>query len=299
MYEWSDLRIFLAVAREGSTLAASRMLNMNQTTVSRRIEALEHALGVSLFTRTTRGFAPTPQGQALLGKIEAVEMAALDVETEATRLTRGLSRSIRVTAPDAIMTHLVSPIILTFRAMHPDVRFECLSAEHQVSLEKGEADIAFRPTNGTLKGDTLIALRMPNIMWGAYCSEAFVVANGKPSNLDELKDYPIVAYNGWAATLHFSLWFMSFVRGEQVATTCNSISNVSGAIRAGMGVGLLPVMSGMTTPGLVLCFPPPAGADSLWWIVASPEAYQQPHMRNFMSFAGEQIRLNKSGWLRN
>jgi len=78
MYEWSDLRIFLAVAREGSTLAASRLLNLNQTTVSRRIEALEHALGLALFTRTTRGFAPTPQGHALMTRIEAVEIAALD-----------------------------------------------------------------------------------------------------------------------------------------------------------------------------------------------------------------------------
>jgi DNA-binding transcriptional LysR family regulator len=91
MYEWSDLRIFLSVAREGSTLAASRLLNMNQTTVSRRIEALEHALDVALFTRSTRGFALTPQGQALMGRIEAVEVAAIDVETEATRLVRDLS----------------------------------------------------------------------------------------------------------------------------------------------------------------------------------------------------------------
>ncbi len=90
-YEWSDLRIFLAVAREGSTLAASRVLTMNQTTVSRRIEALEHALGLGLFTRTTRGFAQTPQGQALMARMEAVEVAALDVEVEATRLTRDLT----------------------------------------------------------------------------------------------------------------------------------------------------------------------------------------------------------------
>lgn len=235
MYEWSDLRILLAVAREGSTLAASRVLNMNQTTVSRRIEALEHALGLALFTRTTRGFALTPQGQALLHRIEAVEVAALDLEVEATRLTRDLSGSIRVTAPEAMMTHLISPIMLAYRALHPEVRFESLSAEHRISPEKGEADIAFRATNGELSGDTLISVRLPSITWGVYCSEAYVARNGAPQSMNSLKDHAIVAYSGVVATLHFSLTFMSFVPDAQVATTSNSIPNMAGAVRAGLG----------------------------------------------------------------
>lgn len=298
MYEWSDLRIFLAVAREGSTLAASRVLTMNQTTVSRRIEALEHALGLGLFTRTTRGFALTPQGQALLHKIEAVETAALDVDVEATRLTRDLSGSIRVTAPEAMMTHTISPIMLAYRTLHPEVRFENLSAEHRVSLEKGEADIAFRATNAELGGDALILVRLPSIMWGVYCSRDYAARNGEPRSMDDLKDHAIVAYSGLVATLHFSRAFMSFVSDAQVATTSNSTLNMAGAVRAGLGVGLLPLLVGGATPGLVLCFPPPVETDSQWWLVASPDAYQQPRVRSFMAFAAEQIRKDKSGGLR-
>ena len=299
MYEWSDLRTFLAVAREGSTLAASRLLGMNQTTVSRRVEALEHALELALFTRTTRGFALTPQGQALLAKIEAVEVAALDVEVEATRLTRDLSGSIRVTAPEALMTHTISPIMLGYRTLHPEVRFENLSAEHRVSLEKGEADIAFRAANGELGGDTLISVRLPNIMWGVYCSEDYVARNGEPKSMNDLKDHAIVAYSGLVATLHFSRAFMSFVPDTQVATTSNSTLNMAGAVRAGLGVGLLPLLVGNATPGLVLCFPPPVETDSQWWLVASPDAYRQPRVRSFMAFAADRIRQDKSAGLRN
>ena len=299
MYEWSDLRIFLAVAREGSTLAASRLLGMNQTTVSRRVEALEHALELALFTRTTRGFALTPQGQALLAKIEAVEVAALDVEVEATRLTRDLSGSIRVTAPEALMTHTISPIMLGYRTLHPEVRFENLLAEHRVSLEKGEADIAFRAANGELGGDTLISVRLPNIMWGVYCSEDYVARNGEPTSMNDLKDHAIVAHSGLVATLHFSRAFMSFVPEAQVATTSNSTLNMAGAVRAGLGVGLLPLLVGNATPGLVLCFPPPVETDSQWWLVASPDAYRQPRVRSFMAFAADRIRQDKSAGLRN
>jgi DNA-binding transcriptional LysR family regulator len=298
MFEWSDLRIFLAVAREGSTLAASRVLTMNQTTVSRRIEALEHALGLGLFTRTTRGFALTPQGQALLQKVEVVETAALDVDVEATRLTRDLSGSIRVTAPEAMMTHTISPIMLAYRTLHPEVRFENLSAEHRISLEKGEADIAFRAAQGDLGGDTLISVRLPSIMWGVYCSEVYSTRHGVPRSMNDLKDHAIVAYSGLVATLHFSRVFMSFVSDTQVATTSNSTLNMAGAVRAGLGIGLLPLLVGQATPGLMLCFPPPIETDSNWWLVASPEAYQQPRVRSFMAFAAERIRQDKSGGLR-
>jgi DNA-binding transcriptional LysR family regulator len=299
MYEWSDLRIFLSVAREGSTLAASRLLNMNQTTVSRRIEALEDALHVALFTRSTRGFALTPQGQALMGRIEAVEVAAIDVETEATRLIRDLSGSIRVSAPEALMTLVVGPTMLDYRALHAEVRFESLSSETRVNLEKGEADIAFRATNGALEGDTLIALRLPDIKWGVYCSDGYLERHGKPAKMEALQGHAVVAFNGLVATLHFSICFMSYVRGEQVVTTCNSIPNMAGALRSGLGVGLLPLAIGMTTPGLVLCFPPPVETDSKWYILAPPDAYRQPRVRSFMAFAAERIRKDKSGWLRN
>jgi DNA-binding transcriptional LysR family regulator len=249
--------------------------------------------------RTTHGFALTPQGQTLLQKIEAVEIAALDVDVEATRLTRDLSGSIRVTAPEAMMTHTISPIMLAYRTLHPEVRFENLSAEYRVSLEKGEADIAFRATIGELGGDMLISVRLPNIMWWVYCAEDYAARYGEPKSMNDLKDHAIVAYSGLLATLHFARAFMSFVPGAQVATKSNSTLNMAGAVRAGLGVRLLPMLVGRATPGLVLCFPPPIETDSQWSLVASPEAYQQPRVRSFMAFAAEQIRKDTSGGLRN
>jgi DNA-binding transcriptional LysR family regulator len=86
------------------------------------------------------------------------------------------------------------------------------------------------------------------------------------------------------ATLHFSICFMSLVRGEQVARTSNSIPNLAGAVRAGLRVGLLPLMVGRATSELVLCFPPPFEIDSARWLVTSPEAYRQLCVRRFMAF---------------
>jgi DNA-binding transcriptional LysR family regulator len=294
MYDWNDLRIFLAVAREGSTLGASRRLNINQTTVSRRIQTLEHGLGLALFDRDTRGYGLTPQGRALLARAEAVEVATIDLETEALRLARDLTGVIRVTSAESIMTHIVSPLITQYRRLHPEVRFENLSSEARLNLEKGEADVAFR-AGGEMTGDTLVHQRLPDVCWTAYCSEDYIASNGAPTSMEELRDHSIVAYGAAPGMQKFSIWFMSFVSGDQIVATCNSIPNMSGVLRSGMGVGLLACLDGDETPGLVRCFPPPPEMDSPWWLVASHESYQQPRVRSFMAFAAERIRQERRG----
>ena len=292
MYEWSDLRIFLAVEREGSTLAAARTLNVNQTTVSRRLQALERGLALRLFERSTRGHALTPQGAALVARAEAVEAAAKEVELEAERLTRDLAGVIRVTAAESIMTHVVSRLITVYRAVHPEVRFESLSAEDRLELERGEADIAFRAGEVQL-GDTLIGQRLPDIPWTVYCSESYAATHGRPSGLADLADHTVVAYSGAPSMQPFSIHFMSHVRGEQVVATCNTVSNMTGVLRTGMGVGMLNVFEGDGTPGLVRCFSPLPQMASPWWLVAAPEAYLQPRIRSFTAYAAARIRQDR------
>src|SRR3546814_5055030 len=80
MFDWNDLRYFIAVAETGSTLAAGRTLRVSQTTVARRVAALEEALGLTLFERRQAGYAPTPAGEALLGQAHQVGTAARSEE---------------------------------------------------------------------------------------------------------------------------------------------------------------------------------------------------------------------------
>ena len=81
--DWGDVRIFLAVVREGSTLAAARVLGINQTTVARRLDVLEQAVGLKLFEKTTRGSVPTDAANALLANAEQLEQCALAFDAQA------------------------------------------------------------------------------------------------------------------------------------------------------------------------------------------------------------------------
>ncbi len=289
MYDWNDLRIFLAVARSGSALAAARELSLNQTTVTRRMDELEHALGAPLFLRGARGSAITPQGQALLCRAEAVESAALALDGAASRLRRNFSGAIRITAPEAIMSAFIGPLTLRFRVLHPDIRFDYLSAEHRLDLTKGAADIAFR-AGDVLEGDTLIQQALPPIFWTLYCSANYEGRHGKPVGVEALEGHRILSYSGQMANFALLKTFMSHVRPADLAGTSNSVPNMAGMVRAGVGIGVLPCIVGDMSKDLSRCFPPPVDFGAPWWIVTSPEAHELPRVREFIAFAAQNLR---------
>ena len=289
MFDWNDLRIFLAIARHGSALAAARELNLNQTTVTRRIDALEHALGTSLFVRGARGSELTEQGEAIRPHAEAVERAALGVDGEAGRLQRDTGGAIRVTAPEAIMMALVGPLTQRIRERNPGVRFDYVSAEHRLDLSKGDADVAFR-AGGVLEGDTLVCQALPDIYWTVYCSVAYANRRGKPFDMAALAGHPIVAYAGSIASMEHLKYFMCLVKPQDVAGTSNNVPNMAGMIRAGVGIGILPCMVGDIQRDLIRCFPPPGNLMTPWWIVASREANELRRVRDFMSYAADEAR---------
>ncbi|MCC6734616.1 MAG: LysR family transcriptional regulator [Bauldia sp.] len=294
VFDWNDLRLFLQVARAGSTLAAARALGVNQTTVARRIATLEHGLGLALFERGPRGYELTADGAGLLLQAEAVEAATLRLEAEAGRRARDLAGSIRVTATHPIMRHLIGPLIGSYRRINPEVTFEILTAARHLSLEDGEADVAFRSAKA-LTGDTLVATRLPDITATLYCSDAYRERHGAPGSPAEIAGHPVLVYAGTPGMERFAAWLLALSSPARIAGSANTPEDMVGTLLSGMGVSVLPCFLGDATPGLGRCFEPPPDLDRAWWAVASHEAYGRPRVRSFMAFAAEHIRLEGAG----
>src|SRR3954463_8514705 len=111
MFDWNDLRYFLAVARIGSTLGAAKELRVSQTTVARRIAALERALGLPLFEKRQAGYALTPAGENLVEQAERVELAATGFADAAAARTRDLSGTVKISAEEIFATTLMAPML--------------------------------------------------------------------------------------------------------------------------------------------------------------------------------------------
>lgn len=289
MLDWNDLKLFLAVARAGSTLGAARELGLNQTTVSRRIQALEQALGLTLFARRTTGYALTEQGRSFLGVAITVRVAVTDALAEAERLRRLATGVVRVTAPEVVFAHLIAPIVVAYRAERPEVRVEQVSSESHLDLAAGEADIAFRATEQPIS-EELIVRRLPDFGWTAYCSTAYAARSGMPSGPESLRDHAVVLYDRPLSTTPRGQWMLAMCDETRVVGRCNTVANMRGILRAGMGVGLLPCIEGEAEAGLVRCFEPLPELAGRWYLLMTAELHRIPAVRRFADFAVQRLQ---------
>ncbi|MEZ5723052.1 MAG: LysR family transcriptional regulator [Paracoccaceae bacterium] len=187
---WSDVRIF-GRGRAGSALAASKELGIAQPTVARRIEALEHETGLTLFERDTRGFRPTETGAALVPLAEALETAAGAFAAKSVELSR--PRRIRITAYSANFSPRAAQIYSAFSALHPEVQFEFLPSVKVLDLRRGEADIALRLTRSRPDPD-LICRRISTARFTLFGTRAYADRYGLPDSPDRLDGHTFVTF---------------------------------------------------------------------------------------------------------
>lgn len=288
MFDWGDIRIFVAVASAGSTLAAARKLGLNQSTVSRHIQALEHALELKLFEHDTRGYSLTPQGQALIKVAEQMTAAAESVALQAGRVRRDLSGLIRVSGAALVMNAWGFPMIAKFRAVHPEITFDVDTSETHVSLERGEADVAMRSAD-EMTGDTLIARKIGEIPWGIFGSREYLLRHGMPNSVDECATHDFLFYaEPMASRVSGLAWLGQQIAPERIVQRVNSVSGMAGSLGASDTLGVLPCVIGDSTSDLVCCFFDERLLHPLW-IVASKESHAQPRVRAFMKFVAKNM----------
>jgi len=286
VYDWNDIRVFLTVAAAGSTLAASKKLRLNQTTVSRRVQALEQALGLTLFERDTRGYCLTAQGSAMIDVAGQMAAAASNLSLRAAHLARVSQGKIRVSAAHATMNHWVLPLISGFRRLHPDTHFETNAAETYVSLENGEADVAFRAAD-RIVGDTLIARKLHDAKWAIYCSKTYMAAKGMPSGVEDLANHCYLSYPApMIENVTHLKWLQQHFDVGNVVSTVDSIVTMSASLRSEEAVGVLPCVEGDAIGALIKCFTHEKLSSGIW-LVAAKEAYLQPRVRKFLTYAAE------------
>jgi DNA-binding transcriptional LysR family regulator len=284
MFDWDDIRLFLEVAEAGSTLAASRRLGINQTTISRRMDSLEHALGLTLFNRLSTGYALTEQGAALCDRAAEMRAAAGAVLSQAEALRRNVSGSIRISAPEALFPAFVAPVVAEFRREFPAVQFQFDSSQGYVDLMRGAADLALRAADA-IGDDRLIAQKIAPVAWTAYCSTAYARANGVPTCPEEVATHPVVTYVGQMSTRSGNLAFMRHVDARRIVGESDSVSNMTAILRAGIGIGILPCFQGDQDAGLQRCFEPVPAFSSTLWFVTTPGKRALPRIDAFLRTA--------------
>jgi DNA-binding transcriptional LysR family regulator len=287
--DWNDLRYFLAVARGGSTLSASKALRVSQTTVARRITALEESVGLTLFEKRPAGYALTPSGDELLVHAEAVEAAALNFDSAAARSTRDLSGTVRITTEEIFAVTLLGPLLRELHDLHPDIVIELDTVQAVRDLGAGEADIALRSTM-LEQGSGLVGRRLCDDDWTLYCSRDYAARHGVPANLEELRNHAIIGGGGGNLWRHYQAWLRSLGLEDRVAMHHASSTGLLAGVRSGFGIAVLPCIVADAEPDLVRCLPPRAEHGRVMWLLTHERVRHAPRVRTVIDFLYERLK---------
>lgn len=234
---WDDVRVFLAVARAGQILGASRRLELNHATVSRRIAALEQALKAKLFRRLTTGSELTPAGERFLAVAERMEADMIAARAEITGEGDDISGTVRIGAPDGFGVTFLAPRLGALTAQHRDLAIQLVPVPRSFSLSRREADIAItveRPTEGRL-----VATKLVDYSLGLYASRDYVQAHGQPRDAADLGRHRLVGYVPdlvISPSLDYAAEFSpSWNAGFGISSALGQVE----AVRSGAGIGIL------------------------------------------------------------
>jgi len=288
MLDWNDLRFFLAVAREGSTLAAGRALRTSQTTVARRIAALEGALGFPLFEKRQAGYVPTPAGEQLVAQAEQVERSATAFAEAAAAHTRALSGKVRITTEEIYSTGLLAPLLRELHERHPEIVIELDTAQVVRDLGAGEADIALRSSSKEQPAG-LVGRQLGVDDWTLYCSRDYAERNGAPASIEDLKRHPIVGGGGGNLWRHYQAWLQSLGLEDRVAIHHATSTGLLTAVRSGFGIAVLPCVVADADPDLIRCIPPRNRHGRILWLLTHERVRHEPRIRTVIDFLYERL----------
>ncbi len=241
--DWDKLRIFHAAAEAGSFTHAGEQLRMSQSAVSRQVSALEKDLKVALFHRHARGLVLTEQGEMLFGTASEIMSKLSTAETLLTDTTTKPSGDLKVTAPIGLGTVWITQRLREFFELYPDIRIELVLSDDQIDIAMRAADVAIW-TSEPQQSD-LIRRRLFTMKIHAYASAHYIRRYGEPQTLEALDEHQIVSYSGTPAP-HLSTirWLETAgIDGRaprKPAFAANSVVAMKYAIRAGIGIGLIP-----------------------------------------------------------
>jgi len=288
MFDWNDLKYLLAVARHGSTLAAARVLGVNQSTVQRRLAELERQLGERLVERQPSGYRLTDLGKAMLPHAESVAAAVAAFERHLKEAGRAQVGTVRLTCPEPIAVRLThSGLLDRFHARHPDLKVEFVLSDRYVDLSKGEADVALR--SGDTDDGVLVGRKIADSVWAIYASHAYIARHGAPSSLDDLKTHSLVGFDETMSRHRISTWLCEIAPHATFVARTNSVLGLVSSAKAGVGVAPLPIALGDCEPDLVRVLGPVPELTRAWRVLAHPDQRNSRRVSMFFDFVVSEL----------
>ncbi|WP_218509332.1 LysR family transcriptional regulator [Variovorax sp. dw_308] len=291
--DWDNLRYFLELARSGTLMSAARRLEVDHTTVARRIQALEKEVGTPLFSREAGGHRLTEAGRRLQPQVESMESAFQAVASTAPAAQQGLSGVVRIGATEGFGTVILAPRLSLFARQHPGLTIDLLAMPRLVHLSRREADIVIsleRPARGAV-----VVTKLTDYTLRLYAAKAYLSQHKPIQAREDLRGHSFISY---VDDLLFSkeLQYLDDLhKPDAFALRSTSILAQHRATAAGAGIAVLPAFIADEDKSLRRVLPelPQANLTRTFWMSMPVENKQLARMQAVWGFLRETVEAQR------
>ena len=294
--DWDDARMFLAVARAGQMLGASRTLGVNQATLSRRMASLEAALGTKLLARRTHGSELTDAGAELFETLERVETEMLGAQARLRGAGAAAAGVVRIGAPDGVGVGFLAPRLATLAERHPALVAQLVPTPRGFSLSRREADLAVmvgRPEKGRL-----VARKLTDYTLGLYASPAYLAERPAPVDAAGIAEHRLVGYVEDLIAAPALNYAAEFLRDWRSSVELTSAIGQVEAVKAGAGIGALHdyLAIGPCREGSLVRVLPDLRAMRSYWLAIHENLRDVARVRAAANWLTEAVRREASAF---
>jgi DNA-binding transcriptional LysR family regulator len=280
MENWDDLRMFLAVAREGSISGGARRLAVQHSTVSRRLRALEQRLGTRLIERKKSGYELTEAGEELKRSAAKVEREIFEFYGAAAGKEDRPAGELRVSAINNMASSVLMPMFTRFSAKYPEIKLHIQVTNKYVSLAERDADVAIRLSN--TPPDTLIGLRLVTVASAVYGARDYVARLRRGELVEKWLGIECCGFHiGWTRDACPEQDHHRMFVDDTLLTRA--------AIRQGAGLAYLPCFMGDEDPALSRNADPERRHDLGLWLLYHHDLRRTQRVRLFADHMRRQV----------
>ena len=281
---WDNLRYVLMVANKGSVSAAARELEVNRTTVLRRIDKFQQDLNCRIFDRGDSGYVLTPEAEKMISAAREVENTLFNMQRQIAGRELKLEGELRVTTTDSFMLSMLGPHLASFRQKHPHIVIDLLLTNSLLDLNRRDADVAIRPTQQPEGG--LIGHRLRDVEFGIYASPE-LGASLAPA---QILDARWIGFTDSLLATPLGAWFEATIDKRRVCMRCDSFVPLRVAAESGIGLALLPRFLGDASESLVrIDFDTHELTNGLW-ILTHPDLVRSARVNAFVDHISEALK---------
>lgn len=288
---WDDLRVFLALARNPSIGAAAGTLNIDPTTLIRRLARLSEALQTTLFEKRQGYYHLTEHGFQFLGSIEKVEAAILEgIDVSAPDSVSGV---IRIAAPESLATWFLAPLLPDFQKAHPRVAVDLITPSWVPDPLKREVDVAIlieRPVRGPLTARKLVETNLR-----LYASEAYLDRHPPINSMDDLAGHSYIGYvRGMSSSFQALEYTLQPFPGLVAGIRTTSMAVIANMVAEGKGIAMLTPYAANRIAGARVVCPDQVCMTQSFWLVVREDVRQSPRVVAFIDWLSDLIREHKA-----